>query len=86
MKIVSIRSEPAKNAPMNAPGKPAMTISMALRNTCPYSTWCSVSPLARAVITYCFLISSRNEFLVRKVVVAKADSDMAIIGSTRCQK
>ena len=52
----------------------------------PVQHLCSVSPLARAVITYCFLISSRNEFLVRKVVVAKADSAMAISGSTMCQK
>lgn len=31
--MVSISSEPAKNEAMKAPGKPAMTISMALRNT-----------------------------------------------------
>ena len=42
--------------------------------------------LGRAVITYCLRISSRNEFLVRKAVVAKAESAIAINGSTRCQK
>lgn len=34
-KMFSINSEPVKKAEMKAPGKPAMTISMALRNTWP---------------------------------------------------
>ena len=84
--LISISSAPEKNAWMKAPGKPAITISMALRKTCPYSTWRSVQPLARAVITYCFLISSRNEFLVSSVMVAKAPSPIAIKGNVRCQK
>ncbi|MCY1561284.1 hypothetical protein D9M68_985190 [compost metagenome] len=50
-KMVSIKSEPPKKAPMKAAGKLAMISIMALRNTCRYSTWFSVSPLARAVRT-----------------------------------
>ena len=44
--------------PINALGKPAMTMSMALRKTWPYNTFFCVNPLARAVVTYCLLISS----------------------------
>ena len=85
-KIVSISSEPVKKAEMKAPGKPATMISIAFRKTWPYSTLRSVSPLARAVVTYCLRISSRKEFLVSSVVVAKAERDSAINGRVRCQK
>ncbi len=40
----------------------------------------------RAVSTYCLRISSRKEFLVRSVEVAKAPSAIAIIGSAMCQR
>ena len=59
---------------------------MALRKMWPYSTWLLLQPLARAVSTYCLRISSRNEFLVSSVMVAKADSAIEMIGSVRCQK
>ncbi len=39
----------------------------------------------RAVTTYCLRISSRNEFLVRSVIVAKAPSAIDTIGSVMCQ-
>ncbi len=84
--MVSISSEPVKKAPTNAPGKPAITISIAFRKMCPYSTRFSPQPFARAVITYCLRISSRNEFLVSIVVVVKAPSAIANSGSVRCQK
>ncbi|MCY1247069.1 hypothetical protein D9M72_603620 [compost metagenome] len=84
--MYSIKSEPVKKAEMKALGNPAMMISIALRKTWPYSTWRSLRPLARAVVTYCFLISSMNEFLVSSVVVAKAESKSVISGSVMCQK
>ena len=40
----------------------------------------------RAVSTYCLRISSRNEFLVNSVDVAKAPSDMAVTGSAMCHR
>jgi hypothetical protein len=43
-------------------------------------------PLARAVSTYCLRISSRKQFLVKIVSIAKAPIPMAISGSVRCQK
>ena len=73
-----------KSTPMKAAGKPATTISIALRKTWPYSTRRSVRPLARAVSTYCLWISSRKEFLVRKVSVVKPPITMAPIGSAMC--
>src|ERR1700676_1369945 len=51
-----------------------------------YSTCRSLQPLARAVITYCLRISSRNEFLVSNVMVAKAPSAIEISGRVMCQK
>ncbi|MNN27047.1 hypothetical protein D3C81_1405700 [compost metagenome] len=86
LKITSISKEPVKKMPMNAEGKPAITSSMALRNTWPYSTRGRLRPLALAVTTYCLLISSRKLFLVSKVMVAKLPMTSAVIGSTRCQK
>ena len=71
--------------PMNACGKPATISSMALRNTWPYSTRCSPAPLARAVTVYCLRISSRKQFLVSMVRLAKPPATMAIVGSTMCQ-
>ncbi|MNH38706.1 hypothetical protein D3C72_2130710 [compost metagenome] len=85
-KITSISSEPVKKMPMKADGKPAMTSSMALRNTWPYSTRFGLRPLALAVTTYCLLISSRKLFLVSKVMVAKLPITRAVTGRTRCQK
>ena len=55
-KITSISSEPVNKMPIKAAGNQAMTISIALRNTCPYKTLFSVNPFARAVITYCWFI------------------------------
>src|SRR3977135_179326 len=37
-------------------------------------------------MTYCLRISSRNEFLVSSVMVAKAPSAIEISGSVMCQK
>ncbi|MNT58312.1 hypothetical protein D3C72_1957390 [compost metagenome] len=85
-KITSTSSEPVKKIPMKAEGKPAITSSMALRNTWPYSTRWLVRPLALAVITYCLLISSRKLFLVSRVMVAKLPITSAVTGSARCQK
>ena len=79
-------SEPPKNTPINTAGKPAITISIALRKTWPYNTLRSDRPLARAVTTYCFLISSRKLFLVSNVSVAKAEMVEASTGSVMCQK
>jgi hypothetical protein len=42
--------------------------------------------LALAVITYCFLISSRKLFFVSSVSVAKAEMVEASTGSVMCQK
>ena len=41
-KITSINSDPVKSTEINALGNPAITINIALRNTCPYSTRFSV--------------------------------------------
>ena len=43
-------------------------------------------PLARAVVTYCLEISSRKEFLVSSVAVAKAPSAIAKMGSAMCHR
>ena len=40
----------------------------------------------RAVCTYAFLISSRKEFLVSSVVVAKEPSTRAVTGRVMCQR
>ena len=85
-KITSMKSDPVKKMLMNAAGKPAMTRSIAFLNTCLRRTFLSVSPFARAVMTYCLLISSRNEFFVRNVRVAKPPIVSATMGRTRCQK
>jgi hypothetical protein len=84
--MFSISSDPVKKALTKAPGNPAMTIIIALRKTWPYSTRFSVRPFMRAVSTYCLRISSRNEFLVRKVEVANEPSTSADTGSTMCQR
>ena len=49
---------------------------MALRKTCPRARARSARPLARAVSTYCLRISSRKEFLVSIVSVAKLPTTM----------
>ena len=46
----------------------------------------SDNPFARAVITYCLRISSKNEFFVSSVRVAKAEIVEASTGSDMCQK
>ena len=81
----SMRSEPPKKAPMEAPGKPAMTQHTAVAEDVAVSTRRSW-PSARAVTTYRRRISSRNEFLVSSVEVAKAPTAMATMGSAMCQK
>ena len=55
-------------------------IRKAVQDGSKFDTWTS------AVITYCLRISSRNEFLVSSVMVAKAPSAIAISGNVRCQK
>ena len=85
-KITSISKFPKNRMPTKADGKLAITISIALRKTWPYSTRRSVRPLARAVKTNCLLISSRNEFLVSIVNVAKPPTVSAATGSTMCHR
>jgi len=46
----------------------------------------SVRPLALAVMTYCFLISSKKLFLVKSVNVAKAEIVDAATGNAMCQR
>ena len=79
-------SDPVKNAPMKAPGKPVTSGISALRKTCLYSTARSDSPLARAVSTYCRRISSRKVFLVSIVVTAKLPTTIAVTGSAMCHR
>jgi len=45
-----------------------------------------VSPFERAVTTYCLLISSRKEFLVSMVRLAKPPTTSAVTGSMMCQR
>ncbi len=71
---------------MKAAGKPVTMGMSALRNTCFHSTCRSLRPLARAVITYCLRISSRNAFLVSMAVTAKLPSTMAVTGRVMCQR
>ena len=71
---------------MKAAGKPVTMGMSALRNTCFHITWRSLKPLARAVVTYCLRISSKNAFLVNMVVTAKLPSTIAITGSVMCHK
>ena len=77
---VSISNDPVMNMPKKALGKLATMISMALRKTCPYNTRRSVSPLALAVSTYCWLIWSRKEFLVSWVRAANPPMTIAVTG------
>ena len=56
---------------MNAAGNPAMMIASRYGRHARKAP-SSVRPFARAVITYCLLISSKKEFLVSIVRVAKA--------------
>ena len=85
-KITSINKAPVKRMPTKAAGKPAITISMALRKTWPYSTRRSVRPLARAVSTNCLFNSSRKLFLVSMVKVAKPPMVNAVKGSAKCHR
>ena len=84
--MTSVSSEPVNKMPMKALGKPAIMISMAFRKMWPYSTRRSLKPFARAVTTYCLVISSRNEFLVRSVRPANPPITSEKMGSAKCQK
>ena len=59
---------------------------MAFRSACLNSTVIGRSPLARAVMTYCFFTSSRKLFLVSSVRVAKAEINCAVTGRVICQR
>ncbi len=71
---------------MNAPGKPTISGSSALRNTCFHNTRRSDKPFARAVSTYCLRISSRNAFFVSIVITAKLPTTDATIGNVMCHR
>ena len=84
--MTSMISDEPKKILMKAAGKPAITISIALRNTWPYRTRASDKPLAFAVVTYCLLISSIKLFLVNSVRVAKLAIVVAITGNVMCHR
>ena len=69
---------------MNAPGNPAIIINIAFLKTCPKKTLFSDNPFDRAVITYCFLISSKKLFFVSRVSVAKLAIVAASTGKVIC--
>ena len=84
--MVSIIKDDPKKTEINMPGNPAMIMSIAFLKTCPYKTLFSLKPFAFAVITYCFFISSKKEFFVSNVRVAKAEIVEARTGKAICQK
>ncbi|MNP83390.1 hypothetical protein D3C76_1823200 [compost metagenome] len=67
-------------------GKPAITSSMALRKMCFHRMRSSLTPLARAVTTYCLRISSRKAFLVNMVRAAKPPITVASTGRVMCHR
>ena len=75
-----------KKTEIKSPGNPAIIINIAFLKTWPYKTLRSLKPFDLAVITYCFFISSKNEFFVSNVNVAKAETVDAITGRAICQK
>ena len=84
--IVSISILPVKNAEINCAGKPVNIGIKAFLKTCLYSISLSLSPLAFAVKTYCFFISSIKLFLVNIVITAKLPMTEDIIGNVMCQR
>ena len=71
---------------MNAAGKPAIDQQHRVAEDVAVEHAALVRPLARAVSTYCLLISSRKQFLVSIVSVAKPPITSAVIGRAMCQK
>ena len=84
--ITSISRDPVNKILMNALGNPAITINIAFRKTCRCKIFFWLNPFDFAVITYCLLISSRNEFLVNMVRLAKPAMAMDKTGSVICHK
>jgi hypothetical protein len=84
-KIVSISSEPEEERRDEGAGEAGDDDQHRVAEHMAIQHLRSVSPLARAVITYCLRISSRNEFLVSSVRWRRPHRQ-AISGSARCQK
>jgi len=69
-------------------GMPTLFLLIILSSFIEPNFWWLLSskPFARAVTTYCLLISSRKEFLVSMLSVAKPPMTIAKIGNAKCQK
>ena len=71
---------------MNCAGKPVSIGIKAFLKTCLYNISLSLRPLAFAVKTYCFFISSMKLFLVNIVITAKLPITDDIIGNVICHR